>query len=327
MSKLLPPLSALRAFEAAGRHLSLTRAAEELHVTPAALSHQVRGLEEHLGQKLFRRLPRALELTQAGRRLLPGLSAGFAEFRQAVARVSDDRAPNILVVSTPPGFTSKWLAARLHRLLAAHPELEVRISSTLKMADFDRDGVDVAIRNLRHAHVLEPELFAEYLVDLEVFPVCSPALCQRLGGLTKPSDLARTPLIHDISMLDKLDNLGWGDWLAVAGVKGVDVSGGLSFNSADHAIEAAVEGAGVALAHSVLAIDDLRSGRLLRPFDLALPLKRAYHVVCPLGREAQPKILAFRAWIREEMCCGEAPPSRTRQAPAVKPRRGTTLAL
>jgi len=236
MRKPLPPLNALKAFEAAARHLSLTKAAEELHVTPAALSHQVRGLEEMLGVRLFARLPRALALTDAGRKLLPGLTAGFAQIRQAVTLVQDLGSSRVLVVSTPPGFTAKWLAPRLHRFLVAHPDIEVRISSTLKNADFETDGVDVAVRNLRRSNPAEPHLFNEVLVDLALIPVCSPRFLAAQPLLKSPSDVASVPLVHDVSMDGRLDFPGWPEWLAEAGITGLDVSQGLKFNSADHAL-------------------------------------------------------------------------------------------
>ena len=320
MRKPLPPLNALKAFEAAARHLSLTKAAEELHVTPAALSHQVRGLEEMLGVRLFARLPRALALTDAGRKLLPGLTAGFAQIRQAVTLVQDLGSSRVLVVSTPPGFTAKWLAPRLHRFLVAHPDIEVRISSTLKNADFETDGVDVAVRNLRRSHPSEPHLFNEVLVDLALIPVCSPRFLAAQPLLKSPSDVASVPLVHDVSMDGRLDFPGWPEWLAEAGITGLDVSQGLKFNSADHALEAAVEGAGLLLAYNVLAADDLRTGRLVSPFPVAIEMRRSFHIVCPSGHETRANIAAFRTWIKGEMADAAVPaasPQRRAGSPAL----------
>jgi LysR family glycine cleavage system transcriptional activator len=320
MRKPLPPLNALKAFEAAARHLSLTKAAEELHVTPAALSHQVRGLEEMLGLRLFARLPRALALTDSGRRLLPGLSSGFAQIKQAVSLVQDMAGTRVLVVSTPPGFTAKWLAPRLHRFLTAHPDIEVRISSTLKNADFDTDGVDVAVRNLRRAHPAEPQLFSEVLVELALIPVCSPRFLGAHPQLKSPKDVASVPLVHDVSMDGRPDNPGWPEWLAEAGITGLDVAQGLKFNSADHALEAAVEGAGLLLAHNVLAADDLRTGRLVSPFPIVIEMRRSYHLVCPSGHESRANIAAFRTWIKAEMADAAVPavaPQRRTGSPAL----------
>jgi len=299
MSRPLPPLSALRAFEAAARHLSLTRAAEELAVTPAALSHQVRGLEEFLGLKLFERRSRGIAMTDAGQALYPGLHGGFAQIRQAVdalERVNDDR---VLVISAPPGFTAKWLAPRLYRFMVANTEIDARISASLAFANFTTDGVDVAIRNLRLGQHRDPDLVIDLIVELSLVPVCAPRLVEETG-LSAPQDLARLPLIHDDSLFGRAELPTWEDWFAAAGVTGVDVSRGLRFNSADHALDATVEGAGVLLAHNALAHDDIRTGRLVIPFDLALPTGRAFHFVCPRGSETRDKVAAFRAWLGEE---------------------------
>ena len=299
MPKPMPPMSALRAFEAAARHLSLTRASEELHVTPAALSHQVRGLEELLGIPLFVRKSRGIELTEAGKVLYPGLHAGFGQIRQAVTaleQVSNDR---VLVISAPPGFTAKWLVPRLYRFLVAEPEIDARISATLDFANFTTDGVDIAIRNLQVGGPHDPDLFVELLFPLKLFPVCSPRLAAE-AGLQSPADLLHMPLIHDDSLSGRAQLPTWGQWFEKAGVEGVDLSRGLRFNSADHAIEATVEGAGVLLAHSVLALDDLRTGRLVRPFELALDTGRGFHFVCPRGNEKRTKVKAFRDWLRHE---------------------------
>src|SRR5712672_3551090 len=178
MHNPMPPLNALRAFEAAARHLSLTRAAQELHVTAGALSHQIRGLEDMLGVKLFERRVRAIALTPAGKLLYPGLQTGFARIQEAVAGLGlagDDR---VLVISTPPGFTAKWLAPRLYRFAAAHPEIDVRVSSSFGFANFTTDGVDVAIRNMPVEAANDPALVVEKLVDLSLVPVCSPRLIE-----------------------------------------------------------------------------------------------------------------------------------------------------
>ena len=248
-----PPLSALRAFEAAARHLSLTKAAVELNVTPGALSHQIRGLEDHLGVKLFDRGVRSIALTAAGKALQPGLQAGFVHIRDALAslnRLSDAR---VLVVSTPPGFTSKWLAPRLYRFSIAYPEIDVRVSSSINNANFVTDGVDAAIRNLAADAAHDDALEVEKLFDQSLVPVCSPAFVEKLGPFTSPDMLKGAPLIHEDSLSGRAVIPTWADWFATAGVKDADVSRGLRFNSADHALDAAVEGAGVLLALDSLA--------------------------------------------------------------------------
>lgn len=301
MQRPLPPLTALRAFEAAGRHLSLTRAAAELHVTPGALSHQIRGLEDALGVELFERLPRALRLTDAGKRILPGLTDGFERIRQAVAALDPPGGERVLVISTPPGFTAKWLVPRLYRFLAAHPEIDARVSATLAYADFHNDGVDVAVRNLRIGQESDPDLVVEHLTDLVYLPVCSPRLIQQVGPLLSPADLARVPLIHDDMLAHHADVPGWADWLAAAGVSGIDLTRGLRLNSADHALEAAVEGAGVLLALELLAADDLKSGRLVAPFPTRVASQRAFYLVYPRSYGRRANVKAFRDWIRAEL--------------------------
>lgn len=323
MPAILPPFNALRAFEASARHLSFSRAATELNVTASALSHQVKGLEDFLGVKLFHRRPRGIELTEAGRLLYPGLSGGFAQIRQAVAglrQVSQDR---VLVVSAPPGFTAKWLAPRLYRFLIANPEIDARISASMQMVDFAAEGVDAAVRNLSLASADDPSLYVEKLADVRLLPVCSPRLLEQVGGLASPADLVRAPLIHDDSLIGRAELPSWSDWLEAAGVDGVDISRGLRFNSADHALEATIEGAGVLLAHRLLALDDLRSGRLVAPFDLELEADRAFHFVCPKGTESRPKVRAFHDWLLEEFqridpAGSESPRSRHNRGKAAR---------
>ncbi len=295
MSPPLPPLNALRAFEAIARHLSFARAADELHVTPAALSHQIRALEEQLGLPLFHRRTRAIELTDAGRLIYPGLHAGFESVRGAMAQLDRSRDSNVLVISATPGLVAKWLMPRLWRFLHAHPDIDARVSASLKIADFAAEGVDVAIRLSKENH---PELYAERLFNDSVLPVCSPRLVEQ--GLRSPADLPRFPLIHyDIPMSMRAPPL-WADWFAVAGLQG-DATRGLKVNVADHALDAAVAGAGVSLSFKLIASDDVHSGRLVTPFGPELPLASGYNFVCPKGHEKRPNVRAFRDWLFAEM--------------------------
>jgi LysR family glycine cleavage system transcriptional activator len=297
----MPPLNALRAFEAAARHLSLTRAAQELHVTAGALSHQIRGLEDLLGQKLFERRVRSIGLTPAGKLLYPGLQTGFAHIQEAVAGLGAAGDQRVLVISTPPGFTAKWLAPRLYRFAGAHPDIDVRVSSSVGYANFTTDGIDVALRNLvRHA-APDPALVIEKLVEVSLLPVCSPRLSAAHGPFAGPAALARVPLIHDDALAGRPEVPTWADWFRAAGVEGVDVSRGLRFNSTDHALDAAGEGAGVLLAHDLLAYDELRTGRLVIPVARPMSTGRAYNFVCPKSRSERPQVQAFRAWIKQEM--------------------------
>ena len=296
MTRPLPPLNALRAFEAIARHLSFSKAADELHVTPAALSHQIKGLEEQLGIALFHRRARSIELTDAGRLLYPGLHAGFESVRDAVGRLDRAREDRILVISATPGLTAKWLVPRLWRFLAAHPDVDTRIAASMDYADFVSDGVDVAIRLGDGRH---PELHVEKLFADSVLPVCSPRLVE--AGLRRVEDLARFPLIHyDIPLSARAPPL-WAEWLKLAGVEGVDATRGLHFNIADHALDAAVAGAGVSLSFKLIASDDVHSGRLVTPFGPELPLAFAYHFVCAQGQEERPNVRAFRDWLFAEM--------------------------
>ena len=301
MYKPMPPLNALRAFEAAARHLSLTKAAQELKVTAGALSHQIRGLEELLGVKLFERRVRSIGLTPAGKLLYPGLQTAFSHIRDALATLSNANQERVLVISTPPGFTSKWLAARLYRFASAFPEIDVRVSSSINNANFTSDGVDAAVRNLPSDAASDSTLVIEKLIELFLVPVCSPKLIEMHGPLERPEVLKSVPLIHDDTLAGRAKVSTWAEWFKAAGVDGVDVSRGLRFNSADHALDAAGEGAGVLLAHDVLAYDDLRTGRLVIPIDFALRSDRAYYFVCPKNRTERPHVQAFHAWVKQEM--------------------------
>ena len=193
----LPPLNSLRAFEAAARHLSLTKAAAELNVSPGAISHQIRGLEALLGVQLFERRVRAIALTAAAKLLYPGMQTGFLHLREAVEGLKQSGAARVLVVSTPPGLTAKWLAPRLYRFANAHPEVDTRISSSLDNANFTTDGVHVAIRHMAEHPAPDPALNMEKLVTLSLVPVCSRSFLKRHGPLNTAEHLARVPLIHD----------------------------------------------------------------------------------------------------------------------------------
>jgi LysR family glycine cleavage system transcriptional activator len=296
MRRPLPPLNALRAFEATARHLSFSKAAGELHVTPAALSHQIRGLEELLGLKLFHRRARAIELTAAARLIYPGIRTGFENLREAVDLLGRDKQDRVLVVSATPGLTAKWLVPRLYRFLAKHPEIDTRISASAGYANFTSDGVDVGIRLTNGVH---PELYVEKLSDEWLLPLCSPRL---LGGerpLRTPYDLAHFPLIQ-VDLPGVVPT--WADWLQNAGVDGIDTMRGLRLNVADHALDAASEGMGVVLGYKVVASHDIGLGRLVVPFGPEMPVPgRAYHFVCPKGQEKRPAIKAFRDWVFAEI--------------------------
>jgi LysR family glycine cleavage system transcriptional activator len=296
---IIPPLNALRAFEAAARHLSLTKAAAELNVTPGAVSHQLRGLEAMLRVSLFERGVRKIALTPAGKILYPGLQRGFAQIFEALAELRQSGNQQVLVVSTSPGLTSKWLVPRLYRFANACPDIDVRISSSLQNANFTTDGVNVAVRNLPIGARSDASLVVEKLVEITLVPVCSPRLVDP-GSLPTPHALAKMPLIHDDTLAQRATVPTWADWFAAAKVGKSDLRRGLHFDSPDHALNAATEGAGILLAADLLAYDDLRSGRLVIPVPLSLPSGRGYYLVYPKRERRRQSLQAFRSWIKDE---------------------------
>ena len=297
MSRRLPPLTALRAFEAAGRHMSFSKAARELNVTPAAISHQVKSLEEHLGVQLFRRLNRALLLTDAGQRLMPGLGGAFDGLAEALTRVHEDDSRGTLTASVTPAFASKWLVPRLERFYAAHPDLDVRISASMLPADFGRDAIDIAVR---FGSGLYPGMRVDKLVEEEAVPVCAPKLVKGARRLKSPADLAQAVLLHDDSLIADASAPDWRMWLKAAGIDGVDPFRGPRFSQSDHALQAAIDGAGVLLGRRSLAAQDLTEGRLVVPFELSLPVSFSYYVLSPEALADRPKVVAFRDWLLAE---------------------------
>jgi LysR family glycine cleavage system transcriptional activator len=292
MAHPLPPLNAVRVFEAAARHLSFTKAAEELHVTQAAVSHQVKALESYLGVKLFRRLNRALALTDEGQTYLPPVRRVFDQLYEATRRLTGGGGRAKLTISVLPSFAARWLVPRLGRFREAYPDIDVRLTPSVQLVDFTRDDVDVAIRYGKGRY---PGLRADRLMTEEIFPVCSPALLRGPHPLKRPQDLKHQVLLHD-----EIGAHGdWRAWLLAAGVEGVDPTRGPVLTDSALVVQAAVAGQGVALARSALIQDDLASGRLVRPFELSLRPEFAYYIVCPRATAEQPKIAAFRNWLLE----------------------------
>ncbi len=291
MSDRLPPLNALRAFECAARHLSFTRAAQELHVTQAAVSHQVKALEDYLGIRLFRRLNRALRLTDEGQVYAPALKEAFQQIRAATRRLRAQEATSPLTVSVLPSFAARWLVPRLGRYRLRHPEADLLIDPTPRLADLAQGEVDVAIRYGRGRY---PGLTSWRLLGEDLFPVCSPALLDASGPLDRPRDLARVHLLHDD------DHSDWRAWLDAVGSPEVNPGRGTVFTDSSMLVQAAIDGQGVAMARGVLADDALRQGLLVRPFAQSLPTEFAYYLVCLPERAEQPKIARFREWLLEE---------------------------
>lgn len=291
MPRRLPPLNTLRAFEAAARHESFTEAAAELFVTQSAVSQRVRALEDDLGIKLFNRAHQGLALTDAGRAYLDTVRDALDRISEGTARLLHRQNAGVLTVSTSPNFAAKWLVHRLARFAVSHPGIDLRISASLHHVDFAREDVDLAIR---HGDGRANGLHVTRLCHETLFPVCSPRLLRGRHALRAPADLGRHVLLHTNDRSD------WDRWLAESGVTTVDSSGGPILNQASIAIDAAVDGQGVALARSALVAWDLKCGRLVRPFALALQVPYAYWIVCPRATANQPKIALFRDWLLAE---------------------------
>ena len=296
MARRLPPLNALRAFEAAARHLSFTKAAAELNVTPGAISHQVKALEELLGVQLFRRLTRALRLTDAGQVALPTLAQGFDKLAQGVEQMRSHSDRGLLTISISPSFGAMWLVPRLEHFRSQHPKIEIRIDGTDSLADLARDNVDVAIR-------YGPGGYTGVRVD-RLFrpvntPVCSPMLLKGENPLRQPDDLRHHTLLH-IDWKD--DEASWRMWLLAAGLPDIDPTRGPHFTMESMAVQAAIDGHGVALVGDILVTDDLAAGRLIRPFDTSLNtlLTFSYYLLSLKDSDTQPKVTAFRDWLLEE---------------------------
>jgi len=271
--------------------LSFTRAAGELHVTQAAVSHQVKALEEHLGRKLFRRLNRALLLTDDGQAYLPSISRAFTLLNDATNDLLTKQAPGPLTVSALPSFAARWLVPRLGRFRQIRPDIDLRIDPSAELSDFAGGDVDVGIRYGRGKY---PGMRADWLMTEDIFPVCSPALLEGPHPLRDPRDLQHQVLLHDDGHGD------WRTWLLAAGVDRVDPARGPIFTDSSMLIQAAMAAQGVALARGVLAADELAAGRLVRPFTLSLSTAYAYYLVCPVNTAEQPKIAAFRDWLLDE---------------------------
>ena len=307
----LPPLNSLRAFEATARHLSVKKAALELNVTSAAVSHQIKTLEDYLGVQLFHRYNRALELTDAARAALPKMKEGFDCLAQAVSRLRTHQSGGALTVSAAPSFASRWLMPRLHRFIAAHPEIDVRISARMRLPAVDGRGAvaeratietwledsDVAIL---YGHANTPGVHMEKLVALAITPICSPRLLEGDHPLREPADLRHHLLLHDDTGV-MYDTEGfWSLWLRTAGITGIDEGKGPHFSHAVLAIEAAIDAVGVLASMPVLAAEDIAAGRLVMPFPLQVPLEGAYYLAVNEHTGTRPAVSAFCAWLKDE---------------------------
>ncbi|MGE5512993.1 MAG: transcriptional regulator GcvA [Bacteroidota bacterium] len=291
MARPLPPLNTLQSFEAAARHLSFSKAADELHVTHGAVSRAVRHLEDRLGVRLFVRETRAVRLTPIGASYAADVREVLDQLAAATVAVTGQQSSGVLNVSTLDSFASKWLVPRLFRFRRSQGDIDVRLSTTERLVDFVGDGIDIAIRYGRGQY---PGLKAELLLEEVVSPVCSPKLLEGPHPLRVPADLKHHTLIHDDFHID------WAIWLRTAEVEGVDPHRGPRYYASVHAVQAAIQGEGVILGRSALVADDLAAGRLIQPFTFRMPAGLAYYVVYPPRAIQRHKVRAFRDWLMAE---------------------------
>ena len=294
MRDRFPPLNALRSFECAGRQMSFAKAAEELNVTPGAVSRQIKTLEDWLGAPLFRRRHKQVVLTALGRSYLASVSLPLEEIAAATARMRRRESDRPIAICSYPTFALRWLVPRWGRFYNRHPDIDVQLTTSLQPVDFERDDYDAAIM-VGEGSTTWPRLTSRKLVDVELAPVCSPNLLKRSGPLHSPADLAGFTLLHGSPRPHD-----WSRWLEFAGVSSVDSKSGLTFDSLNLALQAAIEGLGMAIAVRALVRDDLAAGRLVEPFGLVRRSQRPFHLVYPPGRERDSRLRHFIDWLCEE---------------------------
>lgn len=288
MHRQLPSLNSLRSFEAAGRHLSFTNAAAELGVTQAAVSHQVKALEAYLGTALFVRLTRKLELTDAGRQLLPVLQASLDSISHTISSISDAGGTHAVTLMVPPTFGARWLLPRLKNLIRLHPDIELTLHHTDAPIDFVGDAVDIGVS---YGHGDWPGLLSKLMLRIDYFPVCAPSLLEGSVPLDQPARLAHFTLLHD------KDYKVWSDWLKVAGTADVDASSGTVVDDTNVLIQAAIDGLGVAMCSDAFVGPELLDGRLVRPFDRTLVTDLAYFAVSPPENLTRPHVKKVWDWL------------------------------
>lgn len=305
-----PPLNALRAFEAAARHLSFKKAAKELHVTPGAVSHQIKLLEANLSVSLFRRLTRALELTAEAQLMLPKVREGLESLHAAVERVRSREGVCALTVVAPPVFAARWLLPRLSRFTDAHPNLELHVASRQQMVDGRDNGSaivseadthqDAPVVMVRFGSGQYPGTQVDEVFSAVYVPACSPRLLKGDHPLRTPDDLRFHTLLHDDTVVEEGARPSWNDWLQSVGVTDIDATRGPHFSDAALAIDAAIEGMGVTLAMKPLLRAEIEAKRLTVPFDITAPTSYAYHLVRPAAVAENRAVLSFRKWLLEE---------------------------
>ena len=290
MSRQLPPLNALRAFEAAARHLSFTQAAQELHVTQSAISRHIKGLEDYLEIQLFHRGPQRLQLTEPARALLPTLTECFDRMAQTVGRVKASQRE--LRIKLLPTLAIRWVIPRLRHFQMAHPDIQVRLTTAWHNVDFSREDFDAGIV---YGAAERPGLRQDLILYERMIPVCAPGLLQGPIPLQHPSDLKQHTLLHPTPT-----HRDWREWLKCAGVNDVDPDQGMEFDLDEMALQAAIGGHGVTLANPLFVADDIKAGRLVVPFTVQPMQTGAYYLVCPEALTERPKVMAFRQWLLDE---------------------------
>jgi LysR family glycine cleavage system transcriptional activator len=288
MAAKLPPLNALRAFEATARHLSVKNAADELCVTPGAVSQLLKALELHLGVKLFRRVNRGIFLTDAGQGYLPPVRNAFRQIADASRRVAVSADTGVLTVSVTPFFAAAWLVPRLKDFQDAHPDIDLQVVTSNALVDFARDGVDVAVR---HGLGRYPGLYSERVVAVEIVPVTAPTLVARLGKPTSAAEMTRWPHVHDA------DRKGWHLWFQAQGIDEIGPPRGPAFDDSGLLLKAVLAGQGAGLLPAAMVALELAEGRLVKLADVVLLDEFAYYLVYPQSSRERPKVAAFRAWI------------------------------
>lgn len=298
MVRRLPPLSSLRAFEATARYESVARAAQELHVTPAAVSHQIRKLEEWLGMRLFHRLKGQLRLAPAGKAYMATVSGAFDHIWDATERLSISDigdSSRIVTFLGPPSFITKWLLPRIPQFQKAQPHIDLRLIGLTQPIDISQQIMDIAIG---FGWEVTSDMVCDPWLSYKIFPVCSPRLCDALP-IRRPADILRHPLIHDEG-LHVYDQIDWHTWFKAAGVATPDLSRGLRVNSSTNAYDMAIEGQGVALARDVLVSQDLEAGRLVRLFDITLPGEITYDIIYPKKAMTLSKVCIIKGWLHSQ---------------------------
>lgn len=288
MARKLPPLNALKSFEAAGRLLSFTRAADELNVTQAAISHQIKSLEAHLGVPLFTRYARGLTLTQQGKKLLPEVTEAFDKLSITVGALTPENHSNTVSVRLAPSLAAKWISPRLKYFWMQHPEIDLSMYHAHPAVDFEREDIDIAVT---YGHGQWPDVIAEPLMTLDFFPVCAPEFLSTDKPVNDLDNLRYYTLLHD----GGFDS--WNEWLQLAGKMDMTPTKGILIDDTNVIIQMAIDGQGIAMASTLFAADYLASGQLIKPFDIVLENDFSYYVVCPKERLEKPAVRHFRDWL------------------------------